>query len=238
MYSLVSTVPNSATRPTSLRPRSTSMTCSAHSFSLARSSSSSWRSSSGPRPRGRVPAIGRTSTTLSVRRTSAARVGDDLERVRQVVEHAHRVAEHEHRIGNGEVVLGSRGQALEPSHRVVGEEADRAAAEARQPWQRDRLVLAQEVAELLERMLGALPHLGALADLAAIAARDEDARRAAAQQREPPPLLATLDALEQERIGAILHLAEGRDRRVLVGEQLAIDRDQLAAAGERAEPGE
>ncbi len=72
MYSLVSTLPYSATRPTSLRPRSTSMTCSARSLSLASSSASRRWSSSGARPRGRVPAIGRTSTMLSVRRTRAS----------------------------------------------------------------------------------------------------------------------------------------------------------------------
>ena len=44
--------------PTSLRPRSTSMTCSAHSFSSASSSASSAASSSGVRPRRRVPASG------------------------------------------------------------------------------------------------------------------------------------------------------------------------------------
>ena len=44
--------------PTSLRPRSTSMTCSARSFSSASSSASSRASASGVRPRGRVPASG------------------------------------------------------------------------------------------------------------------------------------------------------------------------------------
>src|SRR5205085_2519040 len=72
MYSLVSTVPYSATRPTSFRPRSTSMTCSARSLSLARSSSSRAWSSSPLRPRRRVPAIGRTSTPPSVRRLGLA----------------------------------------------------------------------------------------------------------------------------------------------------------------------
>lgn len=46
------------TLPTSLRPRSTSMTCSAHSFSSASSSASSAESCSGVAPRRRVPASG------------------------------------------------------------------------------------------------------------------------------------------------------------------------------------
>mmetsp|Transcript_10236 Transcript_10236/g.35613 ORF Transcript_10236/g.35613 Transcript_10236/m.35613 type:complete len:321 (+) Transcript_10236:328-1290(+) len=60
------TLPISATRPTSLRPRSTSMTCSARSFSSARSSDSSAASSSSVLPRGRVPASGRFTTHPSL----------------------------------------------------------------------------------------------------------------------------------------------------------------------------
>ena len=52
------TLPYSATRPTSFRPRSTSIRCSARSFGSAASSAASAASSSGLAPRGRVPAIG------------------------------------------------------------------------------------------------------------------------------------------------------------------------------------
>ena len=56
------TEPYSQTRPRSLRPRSTSITCSARSFSSASSSAAIMRSLSGSAPRGRVPAIGRVLT--------------------------------------------------------------------------------------------------------------------------------------------------------------------------------
>ena len=56
------TEPYSHTRPRSLRPRSTSITCSARSFSSASSSSAIALSSSTVAPRGRVPAIGRVDT--------------------------------------------------------------------------------------------------------------------------------------------------------------------------------
>ena len=69
------TDPYSQTRPTSLRPRSTSMTCSARSFSFRFSSSASRTSSSALRPRGRVPAIGCVSTREPSTRTSIS--GDD-----------------------------------------------------------------------------------------------------------------------------------------------------------------
>jgi len=72
MSSFVFTVPHSATRPTSFRPRSTSITCSAISLGSDRSSASRRRSSSGSAPRGRVPAIGRSwmSSPSSRTRTS------------------------------------------------------------------------------------------------------------------------------------------------------------------------
>ena len=60
IFSVTRTEPVSATRPTSLRPRSISITCSARSFGSASSSSARRASSSGVAPRGRVPAIGRS----------------------------------------------------------------------------------------------------------------------------------------------------------------------------------
>ena len=66
-----STVPGWQTRPRSLRPRSTSITCSARSFGSASSSAASAASASGVPPRGRVPAIGCSSAR---RRPSAPAV--------------------------------------------------------------------------------------------------------------------------------------------------------------------
>ena len=58
MYFVTRTVPGRLTRPRSLRPRSTSMTCSAFSFGSRWSCSARSWSSAGVAPRGRVPAIG------------------------------------------------------------------------------------------------------------------------------------------------------------------------------------
>ena len=69
MKAVSRTEPNSATRPTSFRPRSTSIRCSARSFGSAASSSASAASCSGVAPRGRVPAIGRRVTSPSSTRT-------------------------------------------------------------------------------------------------------------------------------------------------------------------------
>ena len=89
------TQPVSRTRPTSLRPRSTSITCSARSFGSASRSSAIASSSSGVAPRGRVPAIGRVETWRpETRRGALGRRADERaleveeEHVRGRVDHA------------------------------------------------------------------------------------------------------------------------------------------------------
>ena len=75
MNSSTLTVPCSHTRPRSLRPRSTSMRCSARSFSSPRSSLARARSSCSVFPLGRVPAMGRRVAMPLSRRTMVS--GED-----------------------------------------------------------------------------------------------------------------------------------------------------------------
>src|SRR5258707_364916 len=100
MYSLVSTVPNSATPPTSLRPAQL------------------FHSGLEALDRGAIRGMG-----IVV----AARMRDDLERVRKVVEHAHHVAEQEHRVRKFEILVRALGEPLEPAHDVVTQISDRPA---------------------------------------------------------------------------------------------------------------
>src|SRR6266568_3655965 len=72
MNSDTSTEPIWETRPTSLRPRSTSITCSARSLGSPCISAASRSSSASFLPRGCVPAIGRSSTRPSSMRTSTS----------------------------------------------------------------------------------------------------------------------------------------------------------------------
>src|SRR5207249_1815870 len=75
MNSVTFTDPSSATRPTSLRPRSTSITCSARSFGSFFICRSMARSCASVVPRGWVPAIGRSSTRSPSTRTRTS--GDE-----------------------------------------------------------------------------------------------------------------------------------------------------------------
>ena len=72
MKSTTSTLPGAQTRPRSLRPRSTSIRCSARSLGSASSSSASAWSSCGVAPRCRVPAMGWTIARPSSTLTSAS----------------------------------------------------------------------------------------------------------------------------------------------------------------------
>src|SRR3989449_8234502 len=65
MNSVTLTEPSVATRPTSFRPRSTSMTCSARSLGSASSVSAIVWSWDSVTPRGLVPAIGRSEEHTS-----------------------------------------------------------------------------------------------------------------------------------------------------------------------------
>ena len=73
--SVTFTDPIADTRPTSLRPRSSSIRCSARSFGSANNSASSATSSSWVAPRRRVPASGLMVTTPSRNRTKTS--GED-----------------------------------------------------------------------------------------------------------------------------------------------------------------
>ena len=77
-------------------------------------------------------------------------VGDNFERLADVVEAQHRVGEHQVEIGRAEIVDGGLGNLLEASHDVVGEKADRAAEEARQVGQLGRAEAFDLGAQLLE----------------------------------------------------------------------------------------
>ncbi len=72
MKSTTSTLPGAQTRPRSLRPRSTSIRCSARSLGSASSSAASSASSCGLAPRCRVPAMGCTMAWPPVTLTRAS----------------------------------------------------------------------------------------------------------------------------------------------------------------------
>ena len=123
------------------------------------------------------------------------------------------------------VGAGERHARLEVRDGLVGEVADRAAEELRQPGDRDGLVAAQLALDLDQRVaVGVLPR--------------QDAVRLGADERVAAHALAALDGLEQVRVRPARHLEEGGHGRLEVRADLAVDRHDVAAAGEPPDLGE
>jgi glycine hydroxymethyltransferase len=159
-----------------------------------------------------------------------------LQRLAQVVEDDQRVGHHHAQLGQRDARLGPRRQILERAHHVVADPPDRAAPEARQPGRLDRLEVRHHLEQGVGR-IGRVPGraLGRAAAvdvepgyvrLAALAAQHRARRDADERVRRPGR--AAHHRLEQEAVLAASERGVRRHRRVAVGEQLAIHRDQVA----------
>ena len=150
-------------------------------------------------------------------------VGEDRDRVLEVVEGDERVGQHQREVGQPDRVLVRRAERLDRAHAVVAEEADRAARERRQAGQR-RLALAL--------------HLGG-GERVRVAAVGEapahDPARPVADERPAPDALALLGRLEQERRARAAQLQERGDGRLAVLEERMADRDEVVLGRERAD---
>ncbi len=179
---------------------------------------------------------------LRLLRARHVRRGHHLDCLAQVVEHDQRVGQdHGHVRQRGQVGRLGRarrliGQVLEAAHQVVRHPADRAAPEARQALGRHRAPLAHH----LDQRRGRLAHRPGRRARRAVAVHvvPDDAGLAAggaqhgagtdADERVRRPLLAADDRFEQEAVLAAAQLGVGADRRVAVGHDLPVNRDQVA----------
>src|SRR2546427_88162 len=138
----------------SLRPRSTSITCSARSFSSSSMAFSKRASSASSRPRGCVPAIGRYSSLRPVARTSisgddpdiayraiiglARAFGRDISRrnnvnlMPQMIERQQPVKEHEHAVGKRKIIFGMLADVLQLPHDIIAAITDGSGGEGGQ----------------------------------------------------------------------------------------------------------
>jgi len=150
-------------------------------------------------------------------------VGDDLDGVLEVVEDEDRVGEHEQRLGEGLGVGGGDGDArLEVARRLVGEEADGAAGEARQPiFDTGELEPRQLPLDLQQRVF-ALTRRG-------VGAGAEDAVGLRADEAVAGEPLSALDGLQEEGVVAAGHLQERRYGRLQVCGDVAVHGRQVDA---------
>ena len=143
-------------------------------------------------------------------------LGDDEDRLADVVEEDHPVEEGERQVGQAAVVGRGVGQVLGVADRVVGGVADGPAAEPGQAGQVDRPVAggsgreAPRTGRRPRRLAGrGRSSVGVIDDPAAPGLEAEE--RLGAEEAEPADLLAADDALEQERRARPGDPGEGRD---------------------------
>ena len=160
--------------------------------------------------------------------------GHDLDRVADVVEDDERVGDHEDGVVHPAFRMGAlRQPLLEVADHVIAEETHGPAAEARKPAHGDGPVPGEKLLQDRQGIapVGELHEVAVAADLHLLGLHADDGQGVGAQEGVTAPLLAALDALQQEGVGALPDLQEGRHRRLLVGEDLPVDGDEIAAFG-------
>src|SRR5262249_37333978 len=154
----------------------------------------------------------------------------------EVIEDDHAVVEAEAEIRQAAVVRWRIRQALDIADRVVTRVANAAAEETWQPVQRRRAIGGQLLLQQQQRVgMLRLDDFVALLQLDTIAERLEAQERPGAEEAVASQPLAADDALEEKGPISLLNLAEGANRRQRIAGELAIDRHQVALAGQADE---
>src|SRR5256885_50271 len=227
MSSRTRTVPARETRPMSLRARSTSITCSARSFSDDRSSCSFAASSSSSRPRGRVPAIGCITTRPSSTRTNGS--GDAPTSVAPP-------APMRNMYGDGLMCRSARYSASGSGARRAPKRCDtpnwmqappRVAGDPGGVGPLAPPVATELVAKKVQRIrVVDRASAAAIDDRCGAVAANERRPREDANEGVPAHALAALDALQEKRTPERSQLRERGDRRLEIGKPLAHHRHQ------------
>ena len=145
-------------------------------------------------------------------------VGQDRDRVAQVVEGDDHVGEHQRHVRQPEHVRVGLRQALDGAHAVEAEEADGAARERRQAGDLG-------LADLGDRLVGERVRVSPVGQAPA-----DDALRAPADERVAADLLALLGGLQQEGRAVAAQLQERGDGRLAVLDEGVGDRDEVVVA--------
>src|SRR5438105_3413511 len=239
MVSVTFTVPIFAMRPTSLRPRSISIRCSARSLGSARSSRSISRSFSGvAQLRAQLlQAAIRARIGPGLRRV---RVDDEVDLSRQVVDDRELLGKQQADFRKSERIgfRLSAQPALDVAHGVVAEVAREAAGEAQARGEGGGAKRREVVVDVLQRIVErALLHEPAVARKRHAITRDlETLARGKPHDRVAPEALAADHRLEEVGAGPVRELEVDGKRRIEIGEGLELQRYSVGSgASERQE---
>src|SRR6266849_10069877 len=157
-------------------------------------------------------------------------VGDNLERLADVVEHEHRVGEHQAEIRRADVVARRRRDAwFEASHDIVGEKADLAAEKSRKFRKFRRAELFHLAAQFLEWIVDP-PRLDRASwpyQIHPVVTPAHDRSGLGTKERVTPPLFTAAHALQQKTVVAARDFQIGGDRRFEIRGNLVKHRYQV-----------
>jgi len=175
---------------------------------------------------------------IGMGRVGHVRIGDDLDPAFEVIENQERVGDEEIGVGHAEVILlCARYGRFKLRDGLESDVADRAAVEEREIVRRNGAVARHQTLEFAEGIVldgvGAL--LSAFAQRDVFAVRLKDQVRAGAEKRVAREFVPLLHRLEKKGVVARVDFMEGGNGRFHVGDDLAINRDQVAAMGPFAE---
>ncbi len=170
----------------------------------------------------RCLAIGLADCPLGLR--GHVGIGDHLNLLRDIVEDEQRIGQKKRKLGEVQTLFPAKRDVLERADHVVSEIADGSADETGQAGHGDRTIGVHEVPETVERRAFARDTARPfpLLDQQIAAILHHDNRRSAAEERVPRPLFSALHAFQQIRGRTMIDLREGRDRRLIVGQNFPV----------------
>ena len=164
-------------------------------------------------------------------------IGDDFDLLGDVVEDHQGIGEKKGKIRDVDVLLLAPRQLFERPDDVIAEITDGASDKARKVRDDDGSIGGHDFLEPFERFTAArnalLPLPPELNEVPVVLI--DDNRRTAPQEGITRPLLSALDAFQQIRGRAVINFREGRDRRVVVRQNFAIEGNEIPLPGVPAE---
>jgi hypothetical protein len=157
-------------------------------------------------------------------------IGHDFDLLRDVVEYEQRLGQQNRKVRQTERILAAGGHVLARLDHIVTKVPDGSADKAGEIRHGHRTIGLHEFMQSVQRVALTGNSLAARASLNDEIATilDHEDRRSAAEEGVAGPLFPSLDAFEQIGGRTMIDLREGLDRRFMVGQDFAIQRNQVA----------
>ena len=121
-------------------------------------------------------------------------------------------------------------QPFEVAHDVIAKKSHGPAVKSRQPRDMGGVVTGHQLLKIAQRIavMGNVPGFAVLLDHDLVSNDLKNRPRVGADEAVPRPLLTALDAFEEKGIGSVAQFGQDGQRRFHVGQNLPVNRDQVA----------